>query len=38
MVADERPAGRIIRNCCHPGGNKCRYGVLGARHVEQTRN
>ena len=36
-VVDERPVGKHNADLLPPrGGNKCRYGVLGTRYVEQT--
>jgi hypothetical protein len=36
-VADERPVGKHNADLLPPrGGNKCGYGVLAIRYVEQT--
>ena len=36
-VANERPARKHNADLLPPwGGNKCRYGVLGTRYIEQT--
>jgi hypothetical protein len=36
-VVDERPVGKYNADLLPPrGGNKCRYGMLGTRYVEQT--